>query len=495
MNGWIALPMALPILGAAVSITVGRSRAAQRAIGVGVLGVLVGVAVAILVQADTDGSISTQAGGWPAPLGITLVADRLSAVMLLVSIGMLLAVLVYAIGQGDEERRHVGFHPIYLALVAGVSLSFLTGDLFNLFVGFEVMLVASYVLLTLGGRLAQIRAGTTYVVINLLASVLFLTVVALIYRATGTVDMASLPAAMAELDDGLRRVLLLLLLGVFGIKAAVFPLFFWLPDSYPTAPTAVTAIFAGLLTKVGVYAMIRIQTLLGPGDQVVGDVLLVVAGATMLVGVLGALAQGDIKRILSFHIVSQIGYMIFGLGLLTVAGLSAAILYIVHHIVVKTTLFLTGGLVERWAGSADLERIGGLLKRTPVLGVLFLLPALSLAGVPPFSGFVAKFALVDAGVQGRSWIIVGVSLLVSVLTLMSMNKIWGGAFGGEPQVARTGGPGSLPLAMLLPTAALVVVSLGIALAAGPIHAFAERAALDLLGEVVADGLAASGGTP
>jgi len=476
---WIALPAALPLLAAAASVLVGRSRPAQRAIGVGTLLVLLGLAVRMVLEADDHDRLTTQAGGWAAPMGITLAADRLTAVMLLVSIAMLLVVLVYSIGQGDEERRHVGFHPVYLTLVAGVSLSFLTADLFNLFVAFEVMLVSSYVLLTLGGRRAQVRAGTTYVVTSLLASVLFLTTLGLLYRATGTVNMDDLPAALAAVDDDLRRVLLLLFLGVFGIKAAIFPLFFWLPDSYPSAPTAVTAVFAGLLTKVGVYAMIRIQTLVGADDAAVGQLVLVVAGLTMVVGVFGALSQQEIKRILSFHIVSQIGYMLFGLGLLSVAGIAAAILYIVHHIVVKTTLFLAGGLVERAAGTGHLDRVDGMLRTRPLVGMLFLLPALSLAGVPPFSGFVAKFALVDAGVAGASWVIVGVSLAVSVLTLLSMNKIWAGAFLGEP-TPNAVADGRLPIAMVATTVALVATSVGIALASGPIHAYATRAAETLL---------------
>ena len=479
MTPWIALPAVLPLLAAAASVVVGRSRLAQRVIGVGTLAALLGLAVRMVIEADRNDVLVTQAGGWIAPLGITLSADRLTAVMLLVSVGMLLAVLVYAIGQGDEEARHVGFHPVYLTLVSGVCLAFLTGDLFNLFVAFEVMLVSSYVLLTLGGRLAQVRAGTTYVVISLLASVLFLTTLALTYRATGTVNMAELPDALRSVDPDLKRVLLLLFLGVFGVKAAIFPLFFWLPDSYPNAPTAVTAVFAGLLTKVGVYAMIRIQTIIAPNDSTIGTLLLVIAGLTMVVGVFGALTQQEIKRILSFHIISQIGYMIFGLGLLSVAGLAAAILYIIHHIVVKTTLFLTGGLVERASGTGHLDRVDGMLRTRPLLGMLFLLPALSLAGVPPFSGFVAKFALVDAGVAGASWVIVGVSLAVSVLTLVSMNKIWVGAFMGEPtRNAEATEP--LPSAMVAVTAVLVVVSIGIALGAGPIQAYAERAAETML---------------
>jgi multicomponent Na+:H+ antiporter subunit D len=476
---WIALPAALPLFAAAVSVLVGRSRRAQRVIGVVTLTVVSGVAVRIAQESDRHDLLTTQAGGWEAPLGITLRADRFTAIMLLVAAVMFLSVLVYAIGQGDEEQRHVGFHPVYLTLVAGVCLAFLTGDLFNLFVAFEVMLVSSYVLLTLGGRLAQVRAGTTYVVISLLASITFLFTLGLLYRATGTVNMAELPEAMAALDADLRRVLLLLFLGVFGIKAAVFPLFFWLPDSYPNAPTAVTAVFAGLLTKVGVYAMFRIMTTIAPEDTAVGTLLLVIAGLTMVIGVFGAISQQEIKRILSFHAVSQIGYMVFGLGLLTVAGLAAAILYIAQYIVVKTTLFLTGGLVERAAGTGHLHHVDGMLRTRPVVGMLFLLPALSLAGVPPFSGFVGKFALVDAGLASQSWLIVAVSLAVSIMTLLSMNKIWSGAFLGEP-TPNAVVEGRLPVAMVGATGALVVISIAMALAAGPVYGYAQRAAESLL---------------
>jgi multicomponent Na+:H+ antiporter subunit D len=478
MSRLLALPVALPLAAAAVSILVGRWRRAQQVIGLVTLTALVGVAITVLVHVDGEGPLATQAGGWEAPLGITLVADRLAAVMLLVSLLMLLAVLVYAIGQGEAERHHVGFHPVYMTLSAGVAAAFLTGDLFNLFVSFEVMLTSSYVLLTLGGRRDQVRTGMTYVVVSLVASALFLTALGFIYASAGTVNLADLAGRFGELPVGTRQALALLVLVVFGIKAAVFPLFFWLPDSYPTAPMAVTAVFAGLLTKVGVYAIIRTQTVLLPAEDRPGTLLLVVAGATMLVGVLGAIAQNDIKRILSFHIVSQIGYMVMGLGLLTVAGLAGALLYIVHHVIVKTTLFLTGGLVERRSGTGHLDELGGLVRTAPVVAVLFLVPALSLAGIPPLSGFVAKLALVQAGLSRDQWGVVGVSLLVSLLTLFSMTKIWAGAFWGEVEPPLPGRP--LPALMVAPTAALTALGLAVALFAGPLYGLSERAAGDLL---------------
>lgn len=482
MTALLTLPILLPLFGAALSIGLGRSRNAQRIIGVVTLTTVAACSVALLVRVDDDGIASVQAGGWRAPIGITLVADRLAAIMLVVALLMLLAVLVYAIGQPGAEDEHVGFHPVYLMLAAGVSGAFLTGDLFNLFVAFEVMLMSSYVLLTLGGRRDQVRSGMTYVVISLIASTLFLLALAFVYAATGTVNLADLSGKVAELPDGVRSGLALLLIVVFGIKSAIFPLFFWLPDSYPTAPSPVTAVFAGLLTKVGVYALLRTQTLLFPADTQPGTLLLVVASLTMVVGVLGAITQNDIKRILSFHIVSQIGYMIMGLGLFTVAGLAGAVLYIIHHIVVKTSLFLVSGLVEQRRGTGQLARLTGLSRLEPLLAILFLLPALSLAGIPPFSGFVAKLALVQAGLDAGQHIVVGVSLAVSLLTLYSMTKIWANAFWGPRAEAEVPLVLSAPrrALMVASTAGLVGLSLAIAGAAGPLYDLSERAAADLV---------------
>jgi multicomponent Na+:H+ antiporter subunit D len=485
MSSLVALPVVVPLLGAALGVLVAPWRWAQRAISVVALSSNMVVGVVLLVDVDDSGMAVMQAGGWKVPLGITLAVDRLSAVMLVVSSGMLLAVFAYAIGQGAEESRYASFNPVYLVLAAGVSASFVTGDLFNLFVAFEMMLVASYVLLTLGGRPGQVRSGMSYVVISLIASTFFITALALIYAATGTVNMAELSERVPELSEGVRTGFSLLLILVFGIKAGLFPLFFWLPDSYPTAPGAITAVFAGLLTKVGVYAIIRSQTLLFPPDAQQGTFLLVLAGLTMVAGVLGALAQDDLRRMLSFHIVSHIGYMIFGLALFTLAGVAGAVFYVVHHIVVKTSLFLVAGLVERRAGSDRLSRIGGLVRSAPMIAVLFALPALSIAGLPPFSGFVGKFALVGSGIEADQWAIVAVSLLVSLLTMYVMVRIWSGVFWGEPEdpavAAWIASPDShVPHLMTGAASAVVASSVALMVFAGPVYDYAQRTAADLL---------------
>jgi multicomponent Na+:H+ antiporter subunit D len=480
-------PIALPLIAAAVSSVLGAFPKARRAVGVITLAITTVVSILLLLEVRDGSILVLHMGAWDWPLGITLVVDPLAAIMVAVSSAMLLAVLVFAIGSPKTEDTATFFHPVYLILAAGVSASFLTGDLFNLFVAFEITLTASYVLITFGGDRAQVRHGITYIVISLMASALFITAIALIYAATGTVNMADLSVKLADIDPGLRAGLGVLLLVVFGIKAAIFPLFFWLPDSYPTAPSPVTAIFAGLLTKVGVYAIIRTQTLLfgGTGPS---TLLLVVASLTMIVGVLGAIAQDDVKRILSFHIISQIGYMIFGLGLFTVAGLAATVFYVVHHIIVKTTLFLVGGLIEERTGTSALRKLSGLLHLSPLLGVLFLLPALSLAGIPPLSGFVAKLALVQSGLEIGSYATVAVALTVSALTLFSMTKIWAGVFWGPlesvPPPSPVAGRSGFPSLMLAPTVVLVLASVAFVIFAAPLYELGSVAANGLIDPAV-----------
>ena len=486
MSVLVPLPLLLPLLGAALSLAASGRRLVQEVIGVVTLAGCSAAAVVALVEVDGAEPLRSQAGGWASPFGIALVIDRFSAMMLVVSSFVLLAVLVYAVGQRDVTALHPAFHPAYLVLAGGVGLCFVTADLFNLFVAFELMLAASYVLITLGGRPDQVRAGMTYVVVSLIASTMFLTAIAFVYAATGTVDMAQIGERMADLPEGVQTAFALLFFVVFGVKAAVFPLFSWLPDSYPTAPGPITAIFAGLLTKVGVYAVIRTQiTLFGP-DVRPSQFLLVVGAATMIVGVLGAIAQDDVKRILSFHIVSQIGYMVMGLGFFTVAGVGGAIFFLVNNIVVKTALLLVAGLVEHHGGSARLSAVGGIVRSAPGLAVLFALPALSLAGLPPFGGFVAKLGLVDAGISDGQQVIVAVSLGVSLFTLYSMSKIWAGAFWGEPEeeppvAARPSGVFGGPIGMVVPTATVVVAGVVIAVLAGPLWDLTARAATDLLG--------------
>lgn len=489
-----ALPVLLPALGAGVSLF-GMERRLTRLLSTGVLAGVAACGVALLVLADRHGPQVLHLGGWPAPLGITLVADRLSALLLTVSALVALAVLVFAIGQGTAEERlssPAAFHPAYLVLVMGVGLAFLSGDLFNLFVAFEVMLAASYVLITLNADENRTRAGMTYTIVSLTSSLLFVSLIALVYAATGTVTLAQLGPRLAELPEGLQSAFALLLLAVIGIKAAIVPFHFWLPDSYPTAPAPITAVFAALLTKVAVYVLLRTQTLLFPRDGV-WTLLACAAIITMIVGILGALAQDDLNRLLSFTLVSHIGFMLFGLALFDTPGLTGTILYVVHHIVVQAALFLVAGLAVRRTGTAALHRMAKQPPPGPLIVVLFALPALSLAGIPPFSGFVAKLALLRAGVaQGgpAAWALAAAALLTSLLTLYAMTRVATSAFTGrqaapgeeglpEPPGVREGRPRGYRL-MLAAAAGMTATGVLIAVCAGPLARVGERAAADLL---------------
>jgi multicomponent Na+:H+ antiporter subunit D len=519
------LAVLLPILGAALAFVLVRRPKAQIAATVTTITITLAVECLLLASTWDTGAVAVFVGGWEAPWGITLVVDRFSALMLVISSAIVLAVLVYASAQGVTDQDQGGpvsiFHPTFLILVAGVSNAFLAGDLFNLYVGFEILLTASYVLLTLGGTGPRVRAGVTYVVVSVISSVIFLIAIAMIYGATGTVNMADLAGKLAQLDPDVQMVLHVMLLVGFGIKAAVFPLSFWLPDSYPTAPAPVTAVFAGLLTKVGVYAIVRTETLLFPGDRV-NVILLWVALLTMIVGILGALAQNDIKRVLSFTLVSHIGYMIFGLGMSNVLGLGATIFYVVHHITVQTSLFLVTGLIEQRAGTANVDRLGGLARISPLIAILFFIPAMNLAGIPPFSGFLGKVGLIQAGVGAQTtmaWALVIGSVVTSLLTLLVMVRVWTRAFWRRVEDVEHP-PAKLVLAMdstesreasrvaaaepgdagiraerrapsltvprgpraglVAPTVGLVALGLSFTVLAGPLYTFADRAATDML---------------
>ena len=485
MSWTLSLPLIIPFATAVVAYFARESASGR---WISVLGSLLSLlaAGALMIAVLRDGVVAAQMGGWVAPFGITLVADLLSAVMVVITAITGLAVAVYALGDIAPEQERLGYHALFQVLIAGVTGAFLTGDLFNLYVWFEVMLISSFGLLVLGNSREQIDGGVKYVALNLVSTILFLTGVGMLYGLTGTLNLADLAGVVPQVENqGLLTVIAILFMVAFGVKAAVFPLFFWLPASYHTPAFSVSAVFAGLLTKVGVYALIRMFTLVFTGD--VGfthEILLWVACLTMVTGVLGAAAQNDFRKILSFHIVSQIGYMVLGLALFTPLAIVGAVFYLVHHIIVKANLFLVSGVAYRLTGSTDLSRIGGLYKSAPLLAVLFLVPAFSLAGFPPLSGFWAKYLIVKASLDVEAWFVAFIALAVGLLTIFSMTKIWAEVFwkshpdGYEPQMTRIGWTVGLPL--MLPIAGMAILTVIIGLFPEPFVLFAERAAAQLL---------------
>lgn len=428
MNAVLVLPFALPLAAAALGVLVRRHLAVQRATTAALMVGLLATAVALAAATADGAAVATRIGDWPAGLAISFAADGLSALMIGAATGMATLALVFAVARGED--RHQLFHPMVAVLLAGVLGSFTTADLFNLFVTFEVMLIASYVLLTLRGGRRQVRAGTIYVAVNLLASTALLIGIGLVYGAAGTVHLGELYAITTEVPTAAVGAAVVLV--AVGVKASLVPMHGWLPRAYVQAGPAVTALFSGLLTKAGVYVLFRLFSVVFAGNAAWRPVFLAVAGVTMLVGVFGAVGSSDMRGILAFHMVSQVGYLILPLGLWSVAGVTAGLVYLLQYVFVKGALFLAAGTVETLTGSGRLKDLGGMVHTRPWVAVAFVVPALALAGIPPTSGFVGKYLLVRAAFEGAHWVAGGVAVFVSLFTLLSMVKIWGGVFWGEP---------------------------------------------------------------
>ncbi len=488
MNSLVVLPVLLPLVTAALALAFPQRWRVQRWVGLGGALALLGVAVALLVVVWHRGILAVQMGGWAAPFGITLAADLLSATLVLLTAVMGTSVGCYALADINPPRQRFGFSSLYNVLLAGICGAFLTGDLFNLYVWFEVLLMASFVLMALGGERLQLEGTLKYLTLNLVASALFLAGAGLLYGVARTLNLADLSIRVAELrpeHPHLLAAIAALFLVAFGIKAAIFPLAFWLPASYPTPPAAVAAIFAGLLTKVGVYALTRVFTLVFPLDGPTGGLLLVLAAASMLVGVLGAASQMQLRRILSFHSISQIGYMVFGVSLLIAPdpatrtlGLAASLVYVIHHALVKGNLFLISGAVAALRGTESLVSLGGLARTAPWLATLFLVTALSLAGVPPLSGFWAKLATIKAGLDAGQYLLVTAALVTGLLTLLSMIKIWNEAFWKAEPATAPPAPRPQPGAAwrIAPIVALTLLMAALGVLPGPLFTLARRAA-------------------
>jgi len=436
----IGLLVIIPMITAVVSVALVRHPQPQRILGLVSFGSMLLLAIRWLIQIRNGDILVSQMGGWPAPFGITLVFDSLSGLLLCTGLVVAIGCYVHAFSVlgSDSERRY--FHPLVQLLLVGVNQCFLTGDLFNMFVGFEIMLMASYGLVSLGGRRSQISQAYKYLILNLVASTAFVISAGFVYGMFGTLNLADLARivdARVSSGQGLPPgfvAISVLLLFVFGAKGAFFPLWFWLPDTYHTCPTPVAALFSGLLTKVGVYGVARTFPLVfaaGDAGNVVTPLLLGSAAVTMLLGVLGAVSQSQVRRILAIHVLSQVGYMIFGLALMTTAGLAGALYYMVQHMIVKSSLFLCCGVMESHTGSDDLDKLGGLLRRDRFLGISFFIAAMSLVGLPPLSGFFGKLVLVREG-WSEHWWLSAIALLTGVLTLVSMLKIWSMGFWSRP---------------------------------------------------------------
>lgn len=388
-----------------------------------------GIAVWLFVTVWQNGTISIQAGNWDPPFGITFVADTLAATLVLLTSIAGLAVSSFSSSTVIPARLKFGYFPIFHFLLLGLNGAFLTGDIFNLYVWFEIIIITSFVLLTIGGEKAQLEGAVKYFTLNILASVIFLTAIAVLYGLTGSLNMADLASRVAEVENRtLVQVNALLFLIGFGIKSAVFPLYFWLPASYHTPPSAVSSIFGGLLTKVGVYALLRVFTLIFEMDEFLQMVFLTIAFFTLFSGAIGAIVQNNIRKLFSYLVICHIGYMIAGLGMMTQVAISGAVFYLIHDILVKTNLFMVTGVIYRIKGTNSMKKLGDFYADYPLMSLLFAIPLFSLVGIPPLSGFWPKLSLIGAGFETESYWTIAAIIFASFLTLFVVARFWAEVF-------------------------------------------------------------------
>lgn len=484
MSNLVVAPIVLPLLTGALLLLAPRHIAWQRTLSL--ISVILGTVgnAYLIYQVWHEGVQVFFAGNWQAPFGIALVADLTSVAFVFATSLAALAVLLFSFYGLDREREEHYYYAGFHFLLVGVNGSLLTGDIFNLFVFFELMLLASYMLMALGGRPIQLRETLKYALINNVASGFFLLGVAGLYSTYGTLNMADLAVRVSISDsNGWLSVIAVVFIVVFGLKAAIFPLYFWLPEPYFSGPTPIVAFFGGILTKVGIYTLLRTFTLIFVEDPTFTHqrLLLPLALITMVIGIIGAIAQTDFKRILAFHIVSQIGYMLLGIAIFTPLAIAGTIIFVLHQMVVKTVLFLTAGAAEQVTGTTDLKRMSGLITTHAPLAVLFLVAALALVGIPPLSGFFGKLTLLQAGIQAERFLSVGIALAVGLGTLFSMIKIFRYSFWGEQRGERRVAKESPVFrGLLVPIFVLVVVSAAMGLGAEQLFTYATASAEQLL---------------
>lgn len=474
MNNIIVFPILIPLLFGAVLFFVSNRILRRTIAALGMIAALI-VSGFILHAVSREGIQTLHVGGWQAPFGITLVADMMSALLVLTSCIVGLACLLYAFHSIGEAREKNYVYSFMLILVSGVNGSFLTGDLFNLFVFFEVMLIASYVLLSLGGERKQLRETIKYMLINIMSSSLFVVSIGYLYSVTGTLNFAHLSERVAEVgQDGMLTTISLIFLIVFAIKAALF-LYYWLPGSYSAPPAAISALFAALLTKVGVYSIIRLFTLIFYHQpDVTHTVLLWLSVFTMLLGSFGAIAHWNVNKILAYNVIIAVGFIIFGVAITGNEGLSGALYYLIHDMIIKALLFILGGALISIAGTNMLKEMSGIIRYHPMLGWLFLISGLALAGIPPLSGFIGKIMVLQSGVDTGLYWVVGVGLFSSLMVLYSVIKMFIHGFWGEAvdvgEEKQSTGAG-----VLVPAAALTAIVVFMGLGAEPILDYIEQA--------------------
>jgi multicomponent Na+:H+ antiporter subunit D len=485
MNNYVVLPLLIPLLSGLIMALFREKILFQRWLSFLSFALTCIVSCYLVHQVAIDGVKVLELGGWQAPFGIILVVDMFSAILLVTTSIVSIACIVYAFRTIGEKREKYYFYSLFQFLITGVNGSFLTGDLFNLYVCFEVMLLSSYVLLSLGGTRIQLRETIKYVLINTLSSTFFLLAIAYLYAVTGTLNMAHLSVRIAETGQiGFMTTVAVLFLIVFGLKAALF-LFFWLPGAYSAPPTAISAVFGALLTKVGVYAIFRMYTLIFYHQpEITHTLMAVMAALTMLLGGIGAIAHWDVRNIIGYNVIISVGFIVSGVAIFNFAAIAGALYYLIHDMILKALLFLLGGTMIRIVGTSKLKEMSGLIRNHPLLGWMFLISVLALAGIPPLSGFIGKVLIIKDGlakgasISGFYWL-VAIGLLSSLMVMYSLMKIFINGFWGETYLSKNMEKGSTK-GLLLPCAFLTAISIFLGVGAEFIYPYIELAASSLL---------------
>jgi len=437
----IVAPVIIPMMfGAFLLMLRGRTELHAKIALLG-LGLLVLVTFGLLQRVLDEGPLTMTMGRWLPPFGISFSVDVAGAVLAFTSAVVALVGGIYSSSSSTSLERRYGFYPFYLLLMCGVCGAFLTGDIFNLYVWFEVLLISSFGMIVLGSEKKQLDGTMKYAFLNLVATTMFLMATGYLYGVFGTLNMADVWTRVNEgTPQGPVYTIAVLYLLAFAMKAAAFPMNFWLPASYHTPKFLISAIFAGLLTKVGVYALLRISLMLfAPQRDELAEVIAWIAALTMLVGVFGALAQTDIRRIFGYLVISGIGTMMAGIAIASITAVAGVLVYAVHSMIVMTALYLASGIINRMIGSNDLRHSGGVYAASPMLAAGFLILALSVSGLPPTSGFWGKFILVKASVEVGAWWLAGVILISGLLTSIAIFRVWIFTFWrGGPEGTRDG---------------------------------------------------------
>lgn len=436
MINLLLLPIILPFFFAMILLFFKEKVVIQRVLTT--IGLILSLITALILMAKVkaDGIQSVTLGSWPAPFGITMVSDMLSVLLVTTTILITLCIVVYSFTTIGRERETHYYYPSVLFMITGVNGAFTTGDIFNMFVFFEVLLMASYVLIVLGGEKRQLRESLKYLLVNVISSALFVITIALLYSVIGTVNMADIAVKVAEVGQpGILTVIAILFLLVFGIKGAIFPLYFWLPGSYAAPPMPVLALFGALLTKVGVYAITRVFTLFFVLNvSVTHEILYILAILTIVLGCVGALAYFDLKQIMIYNIVIAVGVILFGVAQMNENGMTGAMFYLMHDMLIKGALFLLIGIIIAITGTSNLRKMGGLMTTHAPLGWVYLVTAFGLAGIPPLSGFTGKLLITKGAFEAGNAVGAVIMLASSLVVLLSVIRIFIYAFWGEPKL-------------------------------------------------------------